>query len=96
MANIKPRVLIEQEAFEWQHPDKIFTSRCNLSIYKRNAGAVVIASESDELSPGVSVTNGAEHIATEIMRRLELSPNFVIWIEHSPVQVSPRWLHINR
>lgn len=44
-------------------------------------GTIVVLAEPYNYE-GMSVTNAAEYIATEVVRRYSLNPDHVIWIEH--------------
>lgn len=69
-------------------------ARCNLSVYKLGRGQehltdatyVAVFAEPVEYE-GLSVTNGAEKIATAVMESLETTPGRVIWIEHYPKEL---------
>lgn len=79
------RQLSEIEPFTWTHPERKIVSKCDLKIYRRGNGAVIIATERiDDEDSGVSVTNGAEHIATAAMRAYDLDPTKIVWVEHYP------------
>jgi len=51
--------------------------RCRLQIY----GSLVIATELPD-NPGMSITNAAEEIATQVCETYEIYPQFLTWIEH--------------
>ena len=57
-------------------------SYCWLRIYTAPDRTVVIATEVNE-NPGTSITNMAEHLATEVTRTFGLSLDALVWIEHS-------------
>ena len=59
--------------------------QCNLEIY----GNLVICSERED-NGGTSITNMAEHLATDICKQFDISPNQLIWIEHYPPTVDSR------
>ena len=54
---------------------------CRLRIYGANVGTVIVLSELAE-NLGVSVTNAAAALATEIARIYPLDPDTTFWIEH--------------
>ena len=54
---------------------------CRLRIYGANVGTVIVLSELAE-NLGVSVTNAAAALATEIARIYQLDPDTTFWIEH--------------
>lgn len=66
----------------YQHPTTHRDgAHCRLRIYDNDAGAVVILSELAD-NTGISVTNTAEELATEIARLYHLTPATTTWIEH--------------
>ena len=54
---------------------------CRLRIYAADAATVVVISELAE-NPGVSVTNAAAALATEIARIYDLETVTTFWVEH--------------
>lgn len=58
-------------------------ARCRLRIYVHNQQTVVLLTELPD-NPGMSVTNWAAELATDIATRYKLDPNKTIWIEHYP------------
>lgn len=54
-------------------------SKCDLEIY----GNLVICSERND-NEGTSVTNFAEHLATEVCEKHGIDPDKLIWIERYP------------
>ncbi|GAB3963590.1 hypothetical protein GCM10028805_66150 [Spirosoma harenae] len=56
-----------------------YTGSCDLIIYRKIQ--LVIVSETGE---GMSVTNAADTIATEIVKRYGLDPKRMLYIEHWP------------
>src|SRR5207244_3711118 len=58
---------------------------CWLRIYTAPDRTVVIATEVNE-NPGTSITNMAEHLATEVTRTFGLSHDALVWIEHYPAR----------
>lgn len=56
-----------------------YPSQCKITIYR--AIQLVIASETGE---GMSVTNAAEIIASEVVKRYDLDPERMLFIEHYP------------
>lgn len=61
-----------------------FPSSCDLTILKTLQ--LVVASETGE---GMSVTNAAELIATEVVKRYGFDPRRMLFIEHYPLSVRP-------
>ncbi|GBC62406.1 hypothetical protein DENIS_3378 [Desulfonema ishimotonii] len=77
---------IEHKPFQWIHTSGAFSSRCDLDVYmirERTAIAVATERENDAAS-GMSISNGADILATIVMQKYRLGPNGVIWIEHYP------------
>ena len=58
-------------------------ARCRLRLFWRKATAVAIVTELPD-NPGMSVTNYAENLATEIAQRYGIEPGRLVWIEHYP------------
>ena len=54
---------------------------CRVRIYGANPYTIIVLSELAE-NPGVSVTNAAAAIATEIARNYMIDLDTTIWIEH--------------
>ena len=71
------------ERFDYQGLHKT-PSFCYIDIHKHENCTVVIATEPDydEEDAGTSVTNYAEHIATEICKAHEIPMLKLVWIEH--------------
>jgi hypothetical protein len=82
---LESRNRIDRNPYTWIYPGNRSENRCNITLYRRGNGAVILASEIiDDPKCGVSITNGAEYIANQIMYEYDLSANFIIWIEHYP------------
>src|SRR2546427_9791448 len=60
-------------------------SYCWLRIYTTPGQTMVLATEVDD-NPGTSITNMAEHLATEVTRTFGLSLDALVWIEHYPAR----------
>ena len=60
-------------------------SSCWLRLYQAPDRTVVIATEVDD-NPGPSMTNMAEHLATEVTWTFGLSLDALVWIEHYPAR----------
>lgn len=76
---------IEIKPFRWIHPQGTFSSRCDLDIFMMGDRAVVVATEREEdPASGISVSNGADTIATIVMQKYDLDPDAITWIEHYP------------
>ena len=71
------------ERFDYEGYHKI-PSFCYIDIHKNENFTVVIATEPDydEEGAGTSVTNRAEHIATEVCKRYEIPMLKLVFIEH--------------
>jgi hypothetical protein len=63
-------------------------SFCRLRVFKRDAGAVVVMTETGDNS-GTSVTNAVEEVATQACERYSLNPHNTIFIEHYPDSREP-------
>ena len=63
---------------QWGH-----NSKCGLEVLNHEGFTLVIASELDD-NPGVSVTNFAEHLATQVCLDLMIDPMKLVWVEHYP------------
>lgn len=63
-----------------------YPSQCNITIYRDSQ--LVIASETGE---GMSVTNAAEIIATEVVKQYGLDPARMLYIEHYPADQRPTY-----
>ncbi len=60
-------------------------SKCRIRIYEGagpQSGMTVVLCTELEDNEGTSVTNYAEHIASEIMRLYNIAPHSLLWIEH--------------
>lgn len=71
------------ERFDYEGYHKI-PSFCYIDIHKNDNFTVIIATEPDydEEGAGTSVTNRAEHIATEVCKQYEIPQEKLAWIEH--------------
>ena len=56
-------------------------AHCHLRILQTDQGTLVIATELAS-NPGKSITNAAETIATDVVKRWQLDPNKTRFIEH--------------
>lgn len=68
-----------------------FGRRATCSLQKLDlldGRVVVIATELAD-NPGISVTNWAEHLATQVCQRLDLDARKLVWIEHYPTDPCP-------
>ena len=68
----------------YTHPTTRARAHCGLHIYDTDAGPVVILTEVAD-NPGISVTNTAEELATQIAAMYLLDPTTTTWIEHYTV-----------
>ena len=76
---------IELKPFTWIHPNGTFSSRCDLDIFMIGDRVVVVATEREEdPDSGMSISNGADTIATIVMQKYGLNPEAITWIEHYP------------
>ena len=71
------------ERFDYEGYHKI-PSFCYIDIHKNEKFTVVVATEPDydEEGAGASVTNRAEHIATEVCKKYDIPQEKLVWIEH--------------
>ena len=71
------------EHFDFQGVHKT-PSFCYIEVYRHEDCVVVIATnpDYDEEGAGTSVTNYAEHIATEVCKAYEIPQDKLVWIEH--------------
>lgn len=58
---------------------------CGLRIVRDGEQTIVVLTELPE-NRGMSVTNAAEEIATQVRREFGLDPDQTLWIEHYPEQ----------
>ena len=58
-------------------------AKCDLEIVRHPDFVLVIASERND-NPGTSVTNWAEHLATEVCRVYDIPPRSLVWVERYP------------
>lgn len=84
--------LVKQGWFAYGHLNKAHPSACWIRIYDLVGDfpdpckvRVAVFSElpRDEYE-GLSVTNGAEHIATDLWKHLDIHPDRTIYVEHYP------------
>ena len=60
-------------------------SICRIRIYEgcgEQAGMTIVLATELSKNEGTSLTNWAEHLATEVSRTHEITPNRLLWIEH--------------
>ncbi len=65
-----------------RHPQEVVEARCRIRMYRPDAGTVVVVATELPDNPGVSITNWAEYLATEIRRVYLTQGEALIWIEH--------------
>jgi hypothetical protein len=65
-----------------RHPNEELEARCRIRMYRPDAGTVVVIVTELLDNPGVSITNWAEYLATEIRKRYLRQGEALIWIEH--------------
>ena len=66
------------------------TATCGLHIVREGTQLVVVLTELPD-NPGMSVTNAAEEIASQVRREFGLDPDQTRWIEHYP----ERYYHVH-
>lgn len=59
---------------------------CNLRVFDNHTGSIVIATELSD-NPGLSVTNGWEYIAEELVEDFGLVPATTRYIEYYPERI---------
>ena len=64
-------------------PGHIRPALCTVSIYVHRGHSCVMLTERSD-NPGMSVTNAAEQLATELVQHYHLDPTKTRWIEHYP------------
>jgi len=74
----------EQFKLDYRAPNRI-SSSCLVTVYRDIP--LVIATETGE---GMSVTNAAEVIATEVVSRYNLDPMRLLFVEHYPESQRPK------
>jgi hypothetical protein len=67
----------------WETP-----SRCGLKIVQKNDKTIVIATELFNANPGTSITNACAKLVQSICNEKNISPDQLIFIEHTPDQKS--------
>jgi hypothetical protein len=67
--------------FEYKPHPHYRLAHCRVRIYEHEGQQVVVATEM-EGNPGMSVTNAAEDIATQLAAAYNLEVDRLIWIEH--------------
>ena len=76
---------IELKPFQWIHPRGTFSSRCDIEIFMMGDRTLVVATEREEdPRSGISISNGADTLATIILQKYRLDPDSITWIEHYP------------
>ena len=58
-----------------------YPSSCNITIYR--AVQLIVVEETGE---GMSITNAAERIATEVVKRYDIDPKRMMYVEHYPAE----------
>jgi hypothetical protein len=82
--------MIEDYLYEFRAPFNNVPSKCRIRTFQaadefHKGDFVIIASQLlDDPDAGMSVTNACEYIATVIMRKHDVNPGRMIWIEHYP------------
>jgi hypothetical protein len=79
--------MVEDEAthiLEYKAPWHGFVSRCGITIYRAKDGRDVVVATDLGFGSGLSVTNGAELIASEVVRRFGVRPWASVFVEHYP------------
>ena len=66
------------------------SARCGLERIDLADGRVVIIGTELPDNPGISVTNWAEELATQVCAKFTIDPDRLVWIEHYPAEQCPR------
>ena len=61
-------------------------SRCEYEVHALEDGGSLLVLTEIEDNPGTSVTNMAEHLATDICRKENISPQGLVVVEHYPAR----------
>ena len=74
------------EYFDYSCPNGL-RGRCGVEVTPLPSimSTLVVVTELDD-NPGMSVTNAAEHLASQFCARKGISPNRLLWIEHYPAK----------
>jgi hypothetical protein len=78
---MQPRV--NEDKFTYKPSPFYRLAHCRIRLYKHDGRQVVVASEVAD-NPGMSVTNAAEDLATQVVAYYKLDIERLIWIEHYP------------
>ncbi len=73
--------LLTDETFQFTNPHNCAISQCRVRIYGHPEWAMVIWTEIAE-NQGLSVTDAAEYLASQIQDRFTLDPLETLWIDH--------------
>lgn len=58
-------------------------AKCGLEVFRFSKFSLVIATELED-NPGTSITNMAEHLATQVCKDLGLPASSLVWVEQYP------------
>ena len=72
---------VRMERFIYRTPHKR-SGYCRIEAQSLGDGRVVVIATELKDNPGMSITNAAEYVATEVCRHLRIDPTRLIWIEH--------------
>ena len=78
------------EYFDYSCPNGL-RGRCGIEVmsFPGIVRTVVVVTELDD-NPGMSVTNAAEHLASQLCAQKGISPHGLVWIEHYPEKTDGR------
>lgn len=65
-------------------PHRSPEDQARIRLWENNGKTICLISQMGPDYQGVSVTNGSEHIATELARNHGVSPSNTIYVEHYP------------
>lgn len=58
------------------------SGHCRVEAMRASGGRVAVVATELRSNPGMSVTNAAEHVATQVCLYLGIDPLRLVWIEH--------------
>jgi hypothetical protein len=74
---------VNEEKFTYKPSPFHRLAHCRIRLYEHDGRQVVVASEVAD-NPGMSVTNAAEDLATQVVTYYKLDIERLVWIEHYP------------
>ncbi|MDQ4074920.1 MAG: hypothetical protein M3220_01600 [Chloroflexota bacterium] len=74
------------EVFHYEVEASRIPAMCRIRIFPLEDKTVVVATELPD-NRGMPITHAAEELATQVIRRFNIDPGCLIWIEHYPIAV---------